>query len=83
MAQVLGDGVHAQGSQVRGRGGAAVRRHARTRRRSVTYGNNDGYDLTVNHIPGGQSGVVVTRYRIDDSDNLTLVELVVISPLRR
>jgi len=53
------------------------------RRRSVTYGNNDGYDLTVNHIPGGQSGVVVTRYRIDDSDNLTLVELVVISPLRR
>lgn len=43
-------------------------------RRSVTYANNDGYDLTVNHIASGQRGVVVTRYRIDDSDSLTLVD---------
>jgi xylan 1,4-beta-xylosidase len=43
-------------------------------RRSVTYANNDGYDLAVNRIPDGRSGVVVTRYRIDDSDNLTLVD---------
>src|SRR5262249_44059606 len=39
-------------------------------RRSVIYTNNDGYDLTVNHIAGGQAGLVVKRYRIDGSDNL-------------
>lgn len=43
-------------------------------RRSVAYADNDGYDLTVNHIPGGGSGVVVSRYLIDDSHNLTLVD---------
>ena len=43
-------------------------------RRSVTYANNDGYDLTVNHIPGGGSGVVISRYLIDDNHNLTLVD---------
>ena len=43
-------------------------------RRSVSYANNGGYDLTVSHISGSQSGVVVSRYRIDDSDNLTLVD---------
>ena len=43
-------------------------------RRPVTYANNDGYDLIVSYISGGQSGVVVSRYRIDDSDNLTLVD---------
>jgi len=43
-------------------------------RRSVTYANNDGYDLTVNHVPGGGSGVVISRYLIDDSHDLTLVD---------
>jgi xylan 1,4-beta-xylosidase len=43
-------------------------------RRSVTYANNDGYDLTVNHLPGGHGSVVVSRYRVDDSHNLTLVD---------
>jgi len=43
-------------------------------RRSVTYTDNDGYDLAVDHIPGGGSGVVVSRYLIDDSHNLTLVD---------
>lgn len=43
-------------------------------RRAVTYADNDGYDLTVNHVPAGGRGVVVSRYRVDDSDNLTLVD---------
>ena len=43
-------------------------------RRSVTYASNDGYDLTVNNVAGGRSGVVVRRYRINDSDSLTLVD---------
>lgn len=47
-------------------------------RRAVTYTNNAGYDLTVNHVPGGQGGVVVTRYRVDDSHSLTLVDQSVI-----
>jgi hypothetical protein len=43
-------------------------------RRTLTYANNDGYDLTVNNIHGGQSGVLVRRYRIDGNDNLSLVD---------
>lgn len=42
-------------------------------RRTVTYRDNDGYDLTVNHVPGGADGVVVSRYRVDDTHALTLV----------
>jgi xylan 1,4-beta-xylosidase len=40
-------------------------------RRAVTYTDNGGYDLTVNHVLGG---AVVSRYRVDGTDNLTLVD---------
>jgi hypothetical protein len=40
-------------------------------RRAVTYADNDGYDLTVNHVP---NGAVVSRYRVDDTHSLTLVD---------
>ena len=43
-------------------------------RRTFTYADNDGYDLTVNNIRGGQSGLLVRRYRIDINDSLTLVD---------
>lgn len=43
-------------------------------RRSVTYTNNAGYDLTVTHIRPARGGVVVSGYRVDDSDDLTLVD---------
>jgi hypothetical protein len=44
-------------------------------RRTVTYRNNDGYDLTVNNIRGGESRVLIRRYRVDDNNNnLTLVD---------
>jgi hypothetical protein len=43
-------------------------------RRTLTYANNDGYDLTVNNIRGGRSGLLIRRYRIDSNDNLTLVD---------
>ena len=35
-------------------------------RRSVTYADNGGYDLSINHIRGGKSGLVVSRYRVDE-----------------
>jgi xylan 1,4-beta-xylosidase len=40
-------------------------------RRAVTYADNDGYDLTVNHVP---NGAVVSRYRVDDTHSLTLID---------
>jgi hypothetical protein len=40
-------------------------------RRAVTYTDNGGYDLTVNHVP---NGAVVSRYRLDKTHNLTLVD---------
>jgi hypothetical protein len=43
-------------------------------RRSITYANDDGYDLTVNHIAGGETASVIKRYRVDESNNLTLVD---------
>ena len=43
-------------------------------RRSVTYADNAGYNLTVNRVRGGERGVVVSRYRVDASHNLTLVD---------
>jgi hypothetical protein len=42
--------------------------------RGVTYTDNAGYGLTVNHIRGGESGVVVSRYRVDDTHSLSLVD---------
>jgi hypothetical protein len=42
--------------------------------RGVTYTDNAGYDLTVDHIRGGESGVVVSRYRVDDTHSLSLVD---------
>jgi hypothetical protein len=41
---------------------------------AVTYAANEGYDLTINGLRGGQSGLVVRRYRVDDSHDLTLVD---------
>lgn len=40
----------------------------------MTYPANEGYDLTINGLRGGQSGLVVRRYRVDDSHDLTLVD---------
>ena len=42
-------------------------------RRSITYTDNSGYDLTVNHLSRGHR-VVVSRYRVDGSQDLTLVD---------
>jgi xylan 1,4-beta-xylosidase len=43
-------------------------------RRSVTYSDNNGYDLTVSGLPGNGQRDVVSRYRVDDSHDLTLVD---------
>ncbi len=43
-------------------------------RRAVTYDNNAGYDLTVDHVTDGRDGVVVSRYRVDDGHDLTLID---------
>lgn len=43
-------------------------------RRGVTYADNSGYDLTVKNIHGGQSGLVVNRYRVDGTHDLSLVD---------
>jgi xylan 1,4-beta-xylosidase len=43
-------------------------------RRPVTYADNSGYDLTVNGLPGNGRAYVVSRYRIDDNHDLTLVD---------
>ncbi len=43
-------------------------------RRSVAYTDNSGYDLSVNHIRDERSGLLVSRYRVDDDHNLTLVD---------
>jgi xylan 1,4-beta-xylosidase len=40
-------------------------------RRTVTYSDNAGYDLTVDHIRGA---ALVRRYRVDAGDGLTLVD---------
>ncbi len=43
-------------------------------RRSVSYSDNDGYDLTIRNIRVPSGGIVVSRYRVDDSHDLTLVD---------
>jgi hypothetical protein len=43
-------------------------------RRNVSYVDNRGYDLTVDHVRGGQGGMIVSRYRVDDTHNLTLID---------
>jgi xylan 1,4-beta-xylosidase len=43
-------------------------------RRSVTYANNDGYDLKVTGLRGRGRPYVVSRYRVDDAHDLTLVD---------
>jgi len=40
-------------------------------RRAVTYADNGGYDLTIKHV---SNGALVSRYRVDDSHNLTLID---------
>jgi hypothetical protein len=40
-------------------------------RRSVSYADNGGYDLTVKHVRGA---VTVSRYRVDDTHDLTLID---------
>lgn len=42
-------------------------------RRSITYRDNAGYDLTVDHLPANAS-FVVERYRISDDNDFSLVE---------
>lgn len=42
-------------------------------RRAITYADNNGYDLTVNHIAGAQDGLLVSRYRVDDTHALSLI----------
>jgi hypothetical protein len=43
-------------------------------RRAVTYSDNAGYDLTVDGLAGRGRAYVVSRYRVDDSHDLTLVD---------
>jgi xylan 1,4-beta-xylosidase len=43
-------------------------------RRSVTYSDNNGYDLTINGLRGKGRRYLVRRYRVDDSHELTLVD---------
>jgi hypothetical protein len=43
-------------------------------RRPVTYGDNNGYDLSVNGLPGNGRAYVVSRYRLDATHDLTLVD---------
>lgn len=43
-------------------------------RRAVSYADNGGYALSVDHIPGARHGVVVSRYRIDDTHSLSLID---------
>jgi hypothetical protein len=41
-------------------------------RRSFTYPNKDGYDLTIKSIPASWGTVTVEQYRIDASNNFTI-----------
>lgn len=43
-------------------------------RRSVTYANNRGYNLTIDNLPWGNDEYIIERYRIDDSHDLSLVD---------
>jgi hypothetical protein len=43
-------------------------------RRGVTYTDNNGYDLTVNGLHGNGHRYLVSRYRVDESHDLTLVD---------
>ena len=45
-------------------------------RRSVTYRSNGGYDLTIDHLDADRD-YTVERYRISESNNLTLVDTTV------
>ena len=39
-----------------------------------SYADKSGYDLTVKNIHGGQSGLVVSRYRVDGTHDLSLID---------
>ena len=43
-------------------------------RRAVTYTDNNGYDLTVGNLGGRGRSFRVSRYRLDDAHDLTLVD---------
>ena len=43
-------------------------------RRTVSYVDNGGYNLAINNIHGGQAGLVVSRYRVDDGHDLSLLD---------
>ena len=43
-------------------------------RRTVSYADNAGYELSVDHVAGADRGVVVSRYRVDDTHGLTLID---------
>jgi hypothetical protein len=43
-------------------------------RRSVTYANNRGYNLTIDNLPSGNDEYIVKRYRLDDTHDLSLVD---------
>jgi xylan 1,4-beta-xylosidase len=43
-------------------------------RRSVSYTDNNGYDLTVTDLPGRGRPYLVSRYRVDETHDLTLVD---------
>ena len=43
-------------------------------RRTVSYVDNSGYDLTVNGLAAGEGGVTVSRYRVDDARGLSLID---------
>jgi hypothetical protein len=43
-------------------------------RTDIVYGNNTGYDLTVNNLPWGKSAFNLKRYRISATQQMELVE---------
>jgi len=44
------------------------------RRSDIHYENNDGYALTIDHLPWGNAAFSVERFRIDGMQNLAMVE---------
>jgi hypothetical protein len=43
-------------------------------RRKVEYTNNKGYELTVHHLPFGNKGYTVRRYRIDSTHSFAVTD---------
>jgi xylan 1,4-beta-xylosidase len=43
-------------------------------RRTISYANNAGYQVTVNDLPWGAESFTVTRFRVDASHQLTLID---------